>query len=410
MSSIPATARTAWAGVQPDATDGIRLLPEWLLYLFIFSMPWEDQFVVGSFGTLSRVAGALAFGAGIVATLSRARFRRPHAIHVGLVLFLLWGSLTWFWSLFPDDTYYGLKTFLQLMAMVWMIHEFAPDQLRQQRVMKAYVLGSLVSSMDTIAAFFSHRAGRFYQRHVAEGFDPNDLCIILAISMALSWYLAAREPAGLMSWVWRLQPAAVLFAGSLTASRSGSIALAIALLMVPAGLSRMGTRQKLWLAAAGAAAIAAILTWTPITALDRVSTMLTDTNPGTLGERVPIWRAGWEVFTQHPFAGAGLYTYAAAIRPIYGFGVVGHHVFLTVLTELGLIGFVMFLGVCTLCLRAIVHMSVLERRLWLILVAVWLCAALSLSWLHRKPTWFLFGLLASQAATLSAGRRGGLRE
>jgi O-antigen ligase len=383
-----------------DACDSpfqaLRDFVGFLLALLVFTIPWEDQFVVAGLGTLSRGVGMAAFAMGMLAAVASGQIRMPRPVHFVMLLFVMWGCLTSFWTVSDELTLIAIKTYAQLLAMVWLILEFAPRRSLQLRLLQAYVVGSCVSAAGTIASFLSGTTP-YWQRHVAEGFDPNDLCVTLALSIPMSLYLSVAQPAGWQAWVWRLHPVPILFAALLTASRGGFVALCAALLIIPAVFRKLPTASKLLLPALAAALAIAVLTWLPASAWERLSSLPEETRAMTFGQRGEIWKAGWEVFREQPMVGVGIGAFALAVQSVRGEAAVAHNVFLTVLVETGLVGFLLLAAALCWLLDSAVHLAPLERRFWLVALITWFAGAMSLSWAHRKPTWLLFGLLAAQA-------------
>jgi O-antigen ligase len=319
---------------------------------------------------------------------------------------VLWGAVSRAWTPYPATVAAATRTYLQLLAMVWLIHEYAPGWAEQRRVLQAFVLGTLVSSASTIATYLQGAAGPFYQRYAAEGFDPNDLCVIFALSIPMSVYFGLAERSR-MVWIWRLHPIPVLIAAALTASRGGFVAIAVSLLTIPALLPRLPLMRKLAAVLFLAGACAAVVAVAPESSFERIATLPGDAGSRSLGDRVPIWRAGLEVYREHPVLGTGLGTFAEAVQPVLGYAVVAHNVFLTLLAETGLAGAGLFLLALGSLVRDVTRFPPVDRRLWSIVLLTWLAGSFSLSWAHRKPTWFLFAMIAARAVSLRSEQGGG---
>jgi O-antigen ligase len=375
--------------------EALRDLASFLLILLAFTIPWEDQFLFERIGTLCRGVGIAAFGLGLLAVFMNAPTRIPRPVHLVLLLFVLWISLTSLWTVDQEATLTAVKTYVQLLLMVWLILEFAPNRRLQLHLLRAYVLGSYVSAAGTIFSYVSD-SSTYWERHVAAGFDPNDLCLILALSIPMSFYLMVVEPAGFRGWLWRLHPAPVLFAALLTASRGGFLSICAALLIVPCMFAKLPTGSKILVPAVGLALLIAVFAWLPGPVVERLSSLPEEMRATTFGLRGGIWRAGWEVFRQHSLAGVGIGAFATAVQPVLGEATVAHNAFLTVLVETGIIGFFLLATALCLLLQSLIRLDTIGRRFWLVVVVTWFIGANALSWAHRKPTWFLIGLLAAQ--------------
>src|SRR5579871_28528 len=75
-----------------------------LLFLFVAAIPLENALVLPGVGTFGRLVGLAAFVAGLFAMIERGHVRGPSAIHVVMVVFVVWASLTYFWTFSPEDT------------------------------------------------------------------------------------------------------------------------------------------------------------------------------------------------------------------------------------------------------------------------------------------------------------------
>src|ERR1035437_6942251 len=71
------------------------------LWLFIFSFPVEKSFTIPGLGSVSKLLGALALGAGFLAALVDGRIRVPNWAHALLTAFVMWSALSMRWTLDP---------------------------------------------------------------------------------------------------------------------------------------------------------------------------------------------------------------------------------------------------------------------------------------------------------------------
>jgi O-antigen ligase len=86
-------------------------------------------------------------------------------------------------------------------------------------------------------------------------------------------------------------------------------------------------------------------------------------------------------------------------------GAFAHNTFLSILAELGLIGFVLFAGILAIVThKALTQMKGLSA-LWLTVLAIWAIGSFSLTWEFRKPTWLFFSLIIISGSLLSRDDR-----
>jgi O-antigen ligase len=377
------------------------------LWLLVFAMPWEDAITITDFGTSVRLVGMIAVGLGVLAIIERGKVRRPAPGHIVMALFVLLAAVSYLWSLFPEGTLVQAFSYMQLFAMVWLIWELAPGWQEQMRLMQAYVLGSFISGIDTVYLFLRHQESA-YQRYAGARLDANDLGLIMALSIPMSYHLLI-ENKGWMAWVYRAQ---LILAGTtilLTASRGATLATVVALAIVPLTQARLNGRQRIALLLTLALLVAGALYFVPATSWERLSTMPGEFERGTLTGRTIIWRAGWEIFRVHPFFGIG----ANAFRLIVSRVLVepirleepdpappAHNTFLSVLVEQGVIGFAVFCALLSVLALSLRGLPPFQQRLWIVSLAVWVVGVSSLTWEMRKPTWFFFGLIMAQCGAI----------
>ncbi len=378
------------------------------LWLLVFAMPWEDAITISGFGTSVRLIGMVTFGLGILAIGERGKVRRPAVGHLIMAFFVMLAALSFLWSLYPEGTLTEAFSYIQLLTMVWLIWELAPNLQEQMHLMRAYVFGTFVSGIDTFYLFISHQES-VYQRYAGAKLDANDLGLIMALSIPMSYYLLIQNH-GRMVWVYRIH---LILAGTtilLTASRGATLATVVALTIVPLTQARLGGRQRVALLLTVILLIGGVLYFVPETSWERLSTMPAEFERGTFTGRTIIWRAGWEIFRAHPFVGIGANAFRVLVsrelqEPIR-MGEAdpappAHNTFLSVLVEQGVLGFVVFCGMLGALALSLKGMPPFPQRLWIVSLAVWVVGVSSLTWEMRKPTWFFFGLLMAQCGSIS---------
>lgn len=386
-----------------------------LLWIFAFAIPWENGLLIPGFGTVGRAAGLAAFGLGVLAVLDSGRLRAPVLQHVLMFLVVTWVGLTYFWSFAPARTRIVAVTFLQLLAMVWLIWQFAQTRRQQILLLRAFVLGTIVSAGATLVPLLNGAgaaSGPYYGRYTSMGFNPGDMALILALSLPISLYLMVCDE----TWRFRFyfygaHVALALCAILLTASRGGLIACCAVLPLVPFVVSRLSRQQK----TVGLTLVllmgVGMLSVVPESSWSRIGTIGSEVRSGTLNERTMIWQTGWMVFGQSPFWGVGAAAFAPSANHALGMPfhevaadgevnieLAAHNTFLSVLVEQGVIGFGLYLAMLLTLVLSALRLPAIDRAFWLSVLLTWTIGVSGLTWEDRKPSWFIFGVLVAAAA------------
>lgn len=402
-----ACARPLPAPVQSPAAHALDALAFASLTCVVFAIPVEDLFPLVAGRTVSQWLGLLAAATALLRTLSTGRLRIPLPLHVLLLLFILWSALSSLWSLSPASSLSLVATYLQLLLLVWLVWDLCPSAGRVAVLLQAYVLASLVSSAEICWNAATGRdasvlyseiyglAGSPADRYTAGGFNLNDIGLLLALGLPMSVYLLSRPQHALLrvlSWLHLvLTPLAVL----LTASRGAAIALLVALYAIPLALPFWSPVRRVLcglLAVAGSLVAAYTI---PPGVWSRLLETTDQFRRWDLSERASIWSAAFEVFTAHPFAGVGAAAFPDAVAPAIGSAQVAHNTFLSVLTELGVVGFGLLALILLYWGFAALRLASLEKRLWLTVLATWCAGVCSLTWEYRKSTWLVLALAAA---------------
>lgn len=378
------------------------------LWLLAFAIPWEDAITIPGFGTSARLVGVLTVILGLFAIIEKGTIRRPAPGHLMMALFVISAAASYLWSLYPEGTWDQTLTYIQLFVMVLLIWELCPHAQEQIRLMQAYVLGTFVSGIDTIYNYLYHVESD-YQRYAGARLNANDLGLMMALSMPVSYYLLIHSK-GRVAWIYRLQLVLAGTAVLLTASRGATLASAVASAIVPLTQGHLTARQRVAIILTGLLLVSSILAFVPSTSWERLSTTPNALEHSTLTGRTVIWKAGWEIFRQHPFIGIGSNAFRVVVSRVLEEPIKlddpdspappAHNTFLSVLVEQGVIGFAIFSALLVVICLSLRTMPPLTQKLWIVVLAVWAVGVSSLTWEMRKPTWFFLGLLLAQSGSV----------
>jgi O-antigen ligase len=182
------------------------------------------------------------------------------------------------------------------------------------------------------------------------------------------------------------------------------VATIVALLIVPLAMTRLSPGRLataiFLLALSGSLAVA----YLPETVVERLGTARSEMEGGGIGGRLKLWKAGLKAFIREPIVGYGPGGYIKAIYPQLGWrSQVAHNSYLSVLVEEGAVGFLLYMAMLLLVLRAILRLPPLERRFALVLLATVGVAMLPLTWEDRKSVWIILAALLGFARAPDAG-------
>lgn len=219
--------------------------------------------------------------------------------------------------------------------------------------------------------------------------DPNDFCILLVVSLILALYWLSDRASGTGRLLWLIPLGMFLYGLSLTASRGG-------LLAALAGVGSFTAARVGWRRAA-----LAILCLLPVV-LVLFAGRQTDFSAasGTGQDRLQLWREGVIMFKEAPLFGVGRDKYGE------GAGQVAHNSYLHALTELGLLGGMLYLGAFAVALWSLVrlvrgHYYILDPQMRRLLpyltgmMAGYAAGMMTLTLCYILPTYTMLGLASA---------------
>ncbi|MCL6526898.1 MAG: O-antigen ligase family protein [Thermaceae bacterium] len=368
-------------------------LAYYLLWLYVFTIPWENIITLPGLGTLSRLVGITAVGVGFLHVLLVGRVQL-HRVHIPAIAFVLLALASFLWTISPSDT--QDRNFQYILLLLFMLLMFnvveSPAQIRGLLI--AYVLGCLIGVANTFQNFLSGSEVA-YERYAADGFDPNDLAFVLALGIPLAWYLALTKERSRLVWLYRLYPVLALIVNFLAAARAGLLGVAAGLLFVFVTLPRASTRLKVMVTVLGLAALWLIPVLVPPENFSRLATIAEELRSGTLNDRTNIWQAGFQTFNDHLWLGTGAGTFGTSMedQPMFRQWMAPHNLFVSLSTELGLVGVGLFILLLLGVVWSILELPSLERLLWLTVFVILMLVFNSQNWEWRKQTWLMLGLI-----------------
>jgi O-antigen ligase len=376
----------------------------WFLLLFVFTIPWEYSLDLGPpFGNISRLAGLVLLPLAVLAVLQSGSARRPGPAHWLTLALYLWFCCTYFWSAAPEATAIKLRGYAQEMMLVWLVWEFVRTPRELRNLMRAWLAGSWVLGILSLANFALYDPTTGEQiRFAAAGQDPNDVARFISLGMPV----AALLLDGQERWWGRLLAAGYIPLGLacvlLTGSRSGLVVALVAL---------AGCALILWQRSpkivAGAAIILPVLAcvaWlaVPHETLARFATISEQLRNADLNQRVSIWLAGWRAFLAAPLFGhgGGSFVVAAGLAS----DDTAHNTVLAILVEGGLCALGLATAIVVFAVRAALATSGMLRIGLITLMETWFVSSLAGTVGESRITWLLLGmtLLAGHLANQDA--------
>lgn len=360
---------------------------DWLVHLFILTVPIEQIFYVPGLGTLTRAAGLLVFTAWFANLVLLKRVRWPHPFHIFACLYFIWSICSIFWTYSMSDTIEKANTYLQMGILIFILWDRLRNYESLRIAMQAYIFGVYFSVSTVFLNFLVGNQGKF-GRFTAGDFDDNDLGIIISLGVPMAWYLLTEvrkdDP------VRRLKVANALFIPIailgilLTASRTAMISLLPSLLYIISTIRNFTIFHQLTFFILGIVSVITLPFVIPADTFLRLATAGESISSGDMNGRMEIWKHGFQNYVQEPLLGVG----SGAFKTTIELGQSPHNTILAILFEVGFIGFLLFIAASLIAFVC----SAKSSRLWLAMFSILLIGAMSLSWAHRKPTWVVFSL------------------
>lgn len=379
-----------------DSESTLRRAAKFLMLLFVLSIPLEGALILPGVGSLSRMVG---FGVTLYCLYALAlstSIRRVRLEHVFLFGFCAFACSSFFWSIDPEASAGRVVTFVQLAVFCWLIWEFCPKRPTLDWLMQMYVVGAVITCLAlfiNIVTLDVTIAETGEVRFSAFGINPNEqaLGLVLSVPMITHLILYTDNKLRILNVIALVVcPVGVI----LSTSRAGVIALAAALGII--GIRLLVDNRKQALAVfvlLGLAAIAVVVSLAPAGSLDRLFDIGTEISSGDLNSRTLIWRAGLEAFPDNSLVGIGIGAYPKITGASLSSAISAHSTYLSILVELGWLGFLLLTVALVIITRRLMSMSSSDVLLVISLLIPLALGLLVTQWEYRKQLWFVLALV-----------------
>jgi hypothetical protein len=232
-------------------------------------------------------------------------------------------------------------------------------------------------SLLAISAFFTGQPAFFvFESRVSGSFtDPNAFAVYEAMLVPIAATLSHSAPI-----------LGILVGGTIAPlSRTGMVSLLVAMTLT---VLHSGLRRYIWFVVFAALAVVVLASgFSGNAAAKRVSAY-----EGTLSERHDLWSLAGKVAAEHPLFGIGRGNW----EEVSGSHIIPHNTFLSFLTDIGIVGFLVFLiPVLTWLSRGFRYR---ETRGWAITCLVGMVGGLAVSFDNFRFFWLSIGVLVAQLA------------
>jgi O-antigen ligase len=376
----------------------MRKLAFILSLILIFTIPWEDAFSIVGVSSVTRYIGIVTSIIWLVSALLRKKVRKPHIFHLFVLLFILWNITSLFWTLAVDESIQQVKTYIQLFIFMYIIWDLYLTLKAVNSALQVFVAGCYVLIITTV---FNYSLGREIGLYSGGRFagvgNADELALILTLGLPIAWHLATSSDNQNNNKILRLLNFAyipgALFAILLTGTRTALFAV------IPAFVYILGTSRRLKpiLRFSSLVVFVGAMFWLepliPRSIIERLGTTGASIMTGDLGGRVNLWLQSLSLFYIHPVLGVG----GGALSSIYVMGAMAHNTFLSVLTEIGLIGFILFSCILVVTILQAINQEKAYAILWATIIAIWTIGVFTLTWEYRKVTWLILILIVVSA-------------
>jgi O-antigen ligase len=334
------------------------LQPIFALFPMMIFVPIEGfgSLVPGSF-TLPRLLGVLTFACFIGNYLIQRKKIRMDTTSKLFAWFVGWCFLSTFWAADRGEAYVILFVVFQLLVFYVMCLNLLVDPQHLRLTLFFYILGCLISSLWAMKNYNTHSFATNLERvSSVQDMNPNDFARMVGFGLLANLFLLFDANS---KWLrnFTLTAFPILLAGLVLSKGRGAWLAVMAALVTIFWVVEKTPRVYLAailvvLLSVGTLGVGLHFGYLDDSFQERLEETANGNNP--TAERADIWKVGMALVRGNPILGVGLnnfhvrfneYQHTVETDVFPGFNKDPHNVFLSVLGETGVIGFVLFMGI-----------------------------------------------------------------
>lgn len=382
--------------------------------VMIVLIPIEELIVLPSGQTYIRLLGIFTFGiwvASILCTRGKIRFAFMPTILV--IFWCLWGITSFFWAKDQSVVTTRITTMVQLLAFFILFQNLVKTDKRLKIILFAYFCSAVVLSLIGVGIEFVaieplFTPGRLSLSKIQ---NPNHLSITLGGGLLLIPYIFNQ----LKKFFWKVMTIlgvgalvpAILFAGSRGTWISLIAAVSFSWIVTKGKVIKLRNLIIISIALLSSVLILSYYGVISNYTMERLATIPTVAMQSSSGiSRQNILYVGLEMVKDNPIIGVGLnnfpvrfweYAERAGLRMAYGIsrGTGPHNTFLSVQSELGIVGIVIFISFFGVIFKALLsHRSDPRSMVGILLLSFMIFRGITGTLQYTKFFWLTISLAA----------------
>lgn len=371
--------------------DGSLSLGVVFLGLIAFFATWAGYTQLALGLTPVTIFSLLAIAYSLVVAFIKRRIEHFSTIDFASFGILILAALSYYWSLNTDawliQLYYYILCYFTFLSTLYIVK----SRLEWNKVILFLAVGSMIGMLSI--GEIENEWGVALQRHSIEGLNNNYLSYILVGCISLVLVYGRVNKVSKLSWfvIW------IFFAFSfyklLSLGTRGAMGSAILLIV---WFFINGIVGRRFLIALGCFSVVSLI-FVSFGLLDKVLVIFDaiglDRATGDLSGRLDVWPIARSLILDHLFFGIGIGAFANH-NPV---GIGAHNVVLTMLLEIGVVGFILFCLILYLSLLPgfLINASRVSRYVAGSFICYWTPIALTGHWELAIPSWLIFALHCS---------------
>lgn len=347
-----------------DTVDNNRLsgilLPSAIkigLFTMLLLLPFRGVIQFTSNVSIIMIIGIFTGILWVAKVILDTEIRKPATFHVLFTLFILWVSISAFWSADELTSFSAFFQYLSLLLITLIFWDSCREISNIRIWLQAYIFGQYIA---VVGVLLNALSGVLYSsgRYTVFGQNPNIISAEIALGVPMAMILLSEHWRDYMSSVFYFNILFLILASLaviLTGSRQGLLALSATI--IPAYLVIMyeaKPRIKFILTIFPVVIGLLVVLIAPSETLARYGTTvdgLVDLDNSSISDDLPVGtrferiRLGIELFKQDPLLGVGAGNYPVAVESEFGGRTPSDNTFVTILANLGIIGFGLFISI-----------------------------------------------------------------